>query len=149
MRKVISAISEAKSSKDVDPLTLDSFVYKGKTVYPLKSFDKSDRDYLFKYGNWASMTGKYPIMDTKSGWNYEEFYKEAKKVGAGKVDIFYMDGKAVLPTSGYLHVFNYRDINILVDQLTRKEKNKAVEKDLMSRMDGEDVWNDSEFKTKR
>ena len=78
---------------------MKNFNYLGLTFKPLKTLKGASATFENKSKHLNNSN------DTPTGWDYENFYKEAKKAGAGKVDLFEVAGRARIPATNYL--FHY------------------------------------------
>lgn len=81
---------------------LKSFKYNGKKFTPVRQFTREEQ----KTGIGLPLRSIGINNYDQGNWNYEDFYKEAKKAGAGEIDIFLMEGKHVVPATNEL--FEYR-----------------------------------------
>lgn len=71
------------------------FVYKGKQCELIRNF--TDRDECFELMSHDTKQA----MTLAEGWDYKEFYKEARKAKEYG-DIYSIDGKTCVPCSGVL-----------------------------------------------
>jgi len=78
------------------------FKYLGLSFTPFKKLEGKDKNF-FEISK--RITNK---NDTPKGWNWKEFYKEAKKNDAGDFDLFKVKGKVRIPSTSYL--FYYKEV---------------------------------------
>jgi predicted acyltransferase (DUF342 family) len=112
-------------------------VYGDATVYNARVYDK------------AEVFGKAYVADKARVFGKAKVYEDARARGCvlgGDVEVC---GDVVISEGVELSSGKYDSGDISVTPRKQKISTKKLENDLMSRMDGEDEWNDSEFKTKR
>lgn len=80
---------------------IKSFTYEGLTFKPMKTLRGKDSDF-FEISKRINNIGITP-----NNWSYNEFYRVAKENGAGKIDLFEVNGITVIPASRIL--FEYRN----------------------------------------
>jgi hypothetical protein len=83
---------------------MESFTYKGQKFTPMRKFNSSEEREGFVIRKLRSI-GIHNYKDRESilnTWNWEEFYEQAKTVGAGEIDIFSWRGIKVVPCENEL-----------------------------------------------
>lgn len=90
------------------------FYYLGFKFWPKRQFTKSEKDDGIRLPGLRSIGisnykgDMYKVQNHISAeWNYDDFYKAAKKAGAGKIDVFIMNMTIVVPCQNEL--FEYHD----------------------------------------
>lgn len=94
---------------------MNSFNFLGKTFIPKRQFTKREENVGLRIVGRSTGIGNYEWSKVK-GWNYEKFYIEAKKAGAGEIDIFLLDGKEVIPCENELFYKTERKIKDLLQE---------------------------------
>ena len=80
---------------------MKEFIYLGLKFEPFKQLKGKSA----KFENVSKRLNSNGV--TPKGWNYNNFYKEAKKAGAGKIDLFIDEnGTTRIPAENYLFIYN-------------------------------------------
>jgi len=93
----------------MQPFTFRGFTFTGvRQLSAAEQSDKNpDRAERIMSHQMPHVTSTPVLKDRESGWDYEAFYRAAKKAGAGEMDLFRVQGQGdtlYLPASNYLFI---------------------------------------------
>lgn len=81
-------------------LDLPAFTYLGETFQPCRQFTKKElKGCIGRSTGFYSDNVIHKLNYVTNKYNYNEFYKAAKEVGADQCDIFLWHGKQIIPCS--------------------------------------------------
>lgn len=89
---------------------MQSFRYNGMSITPKRKLNRSERQrgLLLPLSSIGVSNYQYlPARKDDIPYDYDEFYKEATKVGAGKIDVFEYQGMDVVPCKNELFQLKY------------------------------------------
>ncbi len=83
--------------------TPKSFTYLGRVFKPIQIDEKYNWNKLASKLWGGDETLKHLDCINENGYKHEDFYKEAKKNGCGKIDVFEMGGEKVIPCNRLMY----------------------------------------------
>ncbi|SEC63971.1 hypothetical protein SAMN04489761_3483 [Tenacibaculum sp. MAR_2009_124] len=79
---------------------MKKFKYNGLEFQPFRQLNKQERNKELRLELVSIGINSYDNASIQ--YNYDDFYKQAKKVGAQKIDVFLYDGIKVVPCTNEL-----------------------------------------------
>ncbi|GAB3024490.1 hypothetical protein GCM10027051_31440 [Niabella terrae] len=79
------------------------FMYLNRGFFPLRKFKPEEKSRGFAaigLSTGITVNPKLGVRKRLPGtWDYEQFYEQARRAGAGDYDVFLMNGKPVVPSN--------------------------------------------------
>lgn len=113
---------------------MEAFVYGGMTFIPKRQFTRKEKGNKRYLGDaMKHLCGS--DINKSIGWSYEDFYVEATKAGAGKIDVFTYRDREFVPCESQMMELVYEGVSLLKEdraklEIEKKERFLTILKDL-------------------